>query len=385
MTMFGIVVGTCGVLVINVLGQAQNAALAEQLAQLGTNVISIAPGIASAKGVSKGGASRPSLTNRDVEILQRQVPDARALTPTVSGTETLSRGRKTVGSSVVGGYPDIASVQSHAVRLGAFYTAADEAAHLPVAVIGQTVVDRLFEGEDPLGAEIRIRGVTFRVVGVLEPRGFRGQTDLDNVAIVPFSTAQRRLYGSRVDSILVQAPRTEQIPMVMAAVAAALDQTHRTTAGGRRDYDVRNFQQAVDTARQQSEMLARALTAVAGVALAIGGFGLMNIMLLSVAERTTEIGLRLAVGARPADVLLQFLVEALTITVVAGLVGLALGFAVPLALRLPVRLLAEYPAAPTTAAAFASFAVAVATGVAFGFLPALRASRLDPVVALRSD
>jgi putative ABC transport system permease protein len=385
MTMFGIIVGTCGVLVINVLGQAQNEALAEQMAQLGTNVISITPGIASLRGVSGGAGSKPTLTNRDAQLLEQQVPYLRGLTPMVNGSETLVFGGQTIGASVIGAYPDLETVQSYSVRLGAFFTGADESARLPVAVIGQTVVDRLLKGNSPIGAEIRIRGVGFRVVGVLQARGHQGQTDLDDVAIVPFSTAQQRLYGAKLDSILIQASRTEQIPAVMAAATAALDQAHHTASGARRDFNVQNFQQAIDAARQQTALLTQTLSIVAGVALAIGGFGVMNIMLLSVTERTAEIGLRMAVGARPADVLLQFLVEALTITVVAGSIGLVLGFALPIALRLPVHMLAQYPAVPTPAASIATFAVVVATGVVFGFFPALRAARLDPVVALRSE
>ena len=171
----------------------------------------------------------------------------------------------------------------------------------------------------------------------------------------------------------------------MAAATATLDQTHRMAATGRRDFDVRNFQQVIDAAKQQADLMTRTLSIVAAVALAIGGFGLMNIMLLSVTERTAEIGLRLAVGARPADVLLQFLVEALTITVVAGITGLGLGFALPVALRLPLQFLAEHPAIPTVAAGIAAFAMVVITGIVFGFFPALRAARLDPVVALRSE
>jgi len=220
---------------------------------------------------------------------------------------------------------------------------------------------------------------------VLQPKGHRGQTDLDDVAIVPFSTAQQRLYGAKLDSILLQASRTEQIPSVMAAATATLDQSHQIPVGGQRDFSVQDFQQVVDTARQQSALLTRVLSAVVGVALVIGGLGVMNIMLISVTERTAEIGLRLAVGARPADVLLQFLVEALTMTVVAGLVGLLLGFATSIALRLPVRLLAEYPAVPDLATSALAFGVVIATGVVFGLYPAFRASRLDPVVALRAE
>jgi putative ABC transport system permease protein len=385
MTMFGIVVGVCGVLVINVLGQAQNAALAEQLAQLGTNLVSITPGAATFGPVSKGAASKPTLTDRDVQRLQQQVPYVRALTPLVSGTETLAFGDQTVGATVTGAFPDVVMVQSDAVRLGRFFTAADESAHLPVTVLGQTVVDQLFPNRNPLGAEVRIRDVNFRVIGVLQAKGHQGQTDLDDVAIVPFSTAQQRLFGAKLDSILLQAAQTEQIPAVMAAATATLDQSHHMPFGGQADFNIQDFQQVVDASKQQTALLTRVLTVVAGVALAMGGFGVMNIMLISVTERTAEIGLRLAVGARPADVLRQFLVEALTITAVAGVIGLLLGFALSVVLRLPIHFLAAYPAMPRMETSIMAFAVVVATGVVFGFYPALRASRLDPVVALRSE
>ena len=385
MTMFGIVVGVCGVLIIDVLGQAQNAALAEQLAQLGTNLISITPGFAFPGGVSRGAATPPTLTNRDIQLLREQVPDVHALTPLVSGTETLAFGNLTVGAAVTGAYPDVKTIQSDALQEGAFFTAADESAHLPFVVLGQTVVGKLFPNRDPLGAEVRIRDVNFQVVGVLRAKGHRGQTDLDDAAIVPFSTAQQRLYGARLDSILLQASRTEQIPAVMAAATATLDQSHHLTVGGHADFTIQDFQQVVDTARQQTALQTRVLTLVAGVALALGGFGVMNIMLISVTERTAEIGLRLAVGARPAGVLLQFLVEAATITSVAGGLGLLLGFALSLALRLPVHLLAAYPSLPTVQTSGAAIVVVVATGVVFGLYPALRAARLDPVVALRSE
>ncbi len=385
MTTFGIVVGVCGVLLIDVLGQAQNAALADQLAQLGTNLVSISPGIAVMGGVSGGAASKPTLTNRDVQLLQQQVPYVRALTPLVSGTETLAFSDQTVGATVTGAFPDIARLQSETVQHGRFFTAADESAHRPVAVLGPTVVNKLFPSRDPLGTQVRIRNVSFQVIGVLQPRGHRGQTDLDDVAIIPFSTAQQRLYGPRVDSILLQASSTEQIPAVMAATTATLDQSHRIPVGGRPDVVVQNFQQLLEASKQQTALLTRVLSIVAGVALAMGGFGVMNIMLISVTERTAEIGLRLAVGARPLDVLVQFLVEALTVTTVAGVIGLLLGFALPVPLRVPIHLLAAYPALPSVGTSLAAFGVIVATGVVFGFYPALRASRLDPVVALRSE
>ena len=164
----------------------------------------------------------------------------------------------------------------------------------PVVVLGQTVVDRLFPDRNPLGAQVRIGDVNFRVVGVLQSKGHRGQTDLDDVALVPFSTAQQRLFGTKVDSILIRAPRPEQIPAVMAAATATLDQSHHIPLGGRGDFIIQDFQHVIDTTRQQTVLLTRVLSVVAGVALAMGGVGVMNIMLISVTERTAEIGLRLA-------------------------------------------------------------------------------------------
>lgn len=389
MTMLGIVMGVCGLLIIDVLGQAQNAALTEKLARLGTNLVSISPGIASQGGVSKGVASKPTLTNRDVQLLREQIPYLRAFTPLVSGTETLIFADRTVGATVIGTYPDAATMQSYAVQYGRFFTATDEVAHLPVAVLGQTVVDQLFPNCNPLcnplGVEIRIRNVNFQVIGVLQPKGHQGSTDLDDVAIIPFSTAQERLYGSKVDSILLQATDTTQIPAVMAAATATLDQSHHIPVGSRPDFIVQNFQQLIEASKEQVALLTRVLTIVASVALAIGGFGVMNIMLISVTERTAEIGLRMAVGAQPRDVLLQFLVEALTITTVAGTIGLVLGFILPVLLRLPIHLLAAYPVLPTVGMSIAAVAVVGATGLVFGFYPALRASHLDPVTALRSE
>ncbi|MBX6772486.1 MAG: ABC transporter permease [Chloroflexi bacterium] len=280
-------------------------------------------------------------------------------------------------------------MQSYAVQYGRFFTATDEVAHLPVAVLGQTVVDQLFPNCNPLcnplGVEIRIRNVNFQVIGVLQPKGHQGSTDLDDVAIIPFSTAQERLYGSKVDSILLQATDTTQIPAVMAAATATLDQSHHIPVGSRPDFIVQNFQQLIEASKEQVALLTRVLTIVASVALAIGGFGVMNIMLISVTERTAEIGLRMAVGAQPRDVLLQFLVEALTITTVAGTIGLVLGFILPVLLRLPIHLLAAYPVLPTVGMSIAAVAVVGATGLVFGFYPALRASHLDPVTALRSE
>ncbi|HUZ27611.1 MAG TPA: ABC transporter permease, partial [Solirubrobacteraceae bacterium] len=246
--MFGIVLGTCGVLVISCLGQAQNAALAQQLAQLGSNVVSITPGIAALGGRSAGAGSKPTLMNRDVQLIQQQVPYLRALTPLVSETQTLVVGAHTVGATVVGAYTADEAVQSNGVRLGAFFTDSDEANHAPVAVLGQTVVDELFPGTSSLGATVRIGGADFRVAGVLWAKGHSGQTDLDDVVIVPFSTAQQRLFGPKLDSILLQAERTDDIPAIMAAVTVTLGQSHHIPAGGRADFAIQNYQRVVDTA-----------------------------------------------------------------------------------------------------------------------------------------
>ncbi len=386
MTMIGIIIGICGVLIINAIGQSQNMAIAAQLAQLGSNLVSISPGFAQTGGVSAGAGSRPTLTASDALAIRDQVAHVLAISPQIGGSEEVINGRLNYATSVLSANAAIESIQSYGIRLGAFFTDEDDAHGVAVAVLGQTVVDHLFPGTSPIGAQVRIRNADFTIVGVLQAKGHNGQSDLDDVVIVPFHTGQQRLFGyGNVASILLQVDRTDNIPAVVAGATKTLEQSHHVAPGRPDDFVVRNFQQIVDSAKQQAAVLTTVLTAVAGVALAIGGFGIMNIMLISITERTQEIGVRIAVGARPSDVLLQFLIEALTLCLVGAMCGILAGYAVATLITHMSSLLTRYPALPTAGAVGAAVGVAILTGLVFGFYPAQRAARLDPIVALRYE
>ncbi len=380
MTIVGIVLGICGVLVIDAVGQAQNAAVATQLAKLGSNLITVTPGIVRLGGV------RPALTLHDTSLMQAQVPDVAALTPEVTGSVPAIAGRLAYTTNVIGALPTIQQIQDDALAAGSFFTAQDESAGATVAVLGQTVVDKIFPGQDPVGQQLLLRNVEFRVVGVLAAKGHDAQTDLDDVVIIPLHTAQQRLFGyGNLASILLQADSTDDIPAVLAGVTATLEQAHHFTTGQPNEFNVTDDTQVANAARQQTALLTRVLTAVAGIALAIGGFGIMNIMLIAVSERTPEIGVRLAVGAQPSNILLQFLEEALTLTLVGGALGVASGYAAAAIVTRTVPALASYPAWPRLVAVGLALLVSVGAGLLFGLYPAYRAARLDPIHALHYE
>jgi putative ABC transport system permease protein len=384
MTMFGIVLGVCGVLVIDAVGQAQDAAVAAQLAKLGSNLVTVTPGIVRTGGAA--GNARPTLTLQDADLLQAQVPDVAALTPEVTGRVPAIAGPLAYTTTVVGARPALQQVQNDALARGRFFTTAEDDAGASVAVLGQTVVDKLFPGQDPLGQYLRLRNVDVRVVGVLAAKGHDGQTDLDDIVSVPLHTAQQRLLGyGDLASILLQADDTADIPAVLSGVTATLERAHHLPPGQPDDFSVHDYEQVAEAARQQTALLTRVLGAVAGIALAIGGFGVMNIMLIAVTERTPEIGIRLAVGARPADVLAQFLEEAATLTLVGGAIGVATGYAAAGILTHTVPALAAHPASPRPVAVGLALLVSVGTGLLFGLYPAHRAARLDPIHALRYE
>ncbi|MGI8915085.1 MAG: ABC transporter permease [Chloroflexota bacterium] len=386
LTMIGIILGVCGVLTINAVGQSQNAALAAQLAQLGSNLVSVASAAANVGGVSGGAGSLPSLTVRDAQAIREQVPDVAAISPGVSGQAPVVNGRLSWGTSVQGVYPEYQVIANDVTRLGAFFTAQDEAAGQPVAVLGQTVADHVFPATNPLGAIIRLRNVNFRVVGVLAAKGHNGQRDLDDVVLIPFSTGQQRLFGyASVGGLLLQVDSTSHLPGVLTGINRVLRSTRHIAAGRPDDFRVTNYQQLVDSAGQEAAAITMIMSAIAAVALTLGGFGLMNIMLMAVTDPTTEIGVRMAVGAQPGDVLLQFLSEAATLTIIGGLLGVVAGFAASAAIPYLAKPLANYPAWPAPGAIAVALGVSLAVGLLFGLYPAHRAAHLNPIEALRYE
>jgi putative ABC transport system permease protein len=387
MTMLSVLIGVAAVLVIDAVGHSQRDALQAQLAQLGTNVISVQPGIANIRGTSGGVGSKPTLKDRDVDAIRMQVPHIVALTPQdQAGFARVSAGHSIATTSVIAANPELAGIQSLGIAEGTFFGARDEDAAARVAVIGQTVVDHLFPGRDPLGQQLRVRNIDFTVIGVLTPRGRNVQSDLDDVIMVPFSTGERYLFGpNALSGILVEADDQANLTAVMDGLKTTLRASHDLPPGRADDFQLTNFQQAIDLAQQQASTLTRLLTYVAAIALAMGGLGIMNIMLLAVTERTREIGIMIAVGAQRRDVLLQFLIEAVALSVGGGVGGVALGFGLAPILARLVANLAAYPELPSAGAVGSSLAVSLAIGVGFGVYPAARAAWLDPIVALRAE
>jgi putative ABC transport system permease protein len=386
MTMVSVLIGVAGVLVIDAVGHSQRDALAAQLAQLGTNVVSVQPGAATVRGVSAGAASKRSLLDRDLAAIRDQVPHVAAMTPQDSGAMRITAGHLIASTTVVAVYPEYGTIQSLGVDQGTFFADRDEQTRAFVAVVGQTVVNHVFPGTNPIGQRLRIRNVDFTVIGVLTPRGRNAQVDLDDVALVPFSTGEQYLFGpNALSGILIQADDRESIPLVMASLKRALELSHNLAPGRPDDFQLTDFQQIIDLAQQQSATLTRILTYVAATALAMGGLGIMNITLLSVTERTREIGVMIAVGAQRRDVLLQFLAEALTLSIGGGVAGMVLGFALGAVATRMVAALAAYPEMPSLGAAGVALGFSVGIGVFFGLYPAAQAARLDPILALRAE
>jgi len=293
-------------------------------------------------------------------------------------------GNQNWNTRVQGVYPNYQSIQSWQMARGTWYSTDDETAAQPVAVIGQTIVDNLFAttGTNPIGQTIRINGQLFRVVGQLQSKGAQGFTNPDDVIFVPYSTALSRLKNSTyIDQIQVQVDNANNVNQVQLIVTALLEKRHHITAGVADDFRVRNSNQLVQTAQQQSTVLGALLVGIAAISLSVGGIGIMNIMLVSVTERTREIGIRMAIGARQRDIRNQFLIEALTLSSLGGIIGITLGILGGFALVSAFHL----PFVPSIPAVLLAFGVSAAVGVVFGLYPAVRASKLDPIVALRTE
>ncbi|MGI8916895.1 MAG: ABC transporter permease [Chloroflexota bacterium] len=382
LTMLGIIIGVGAVIVVIAIGQGAKDAVAAQLARLGTNMVTIQPGSSNIGGFTTGAGGRPTLTDKDVQTIQRQVPHITAISPLVGGNNQVAYQGLNWQSRVQGVYPDYQIIQDYTTSSGAFFTQDDETSANTVALIGQTVADNVFPGINPVGLRFRIRNVIFQVVGVLSVKGNNGFQDQDDIVLIPYSTAERRLYGSsNVNQVQVQVDQAQNINGVIDNISAVLRRSHRLPSFKPDDFTVRNLQQILQAGEQTANTIATLLTAVAAVSLLVGGIGIMNIMLVSVTERTREIGIRMAIGARARDVLLQFLVEAVTLSAVGGFIGIILGFLVTIA----VSHFAGWRTAVAPASVLLAFGFAALIGIFFGFYPARRASRLDPIDALRHE
>jgi putative ABC transport system permease protein len=383
LTALGIIIGVAAVIVMVALGEGASAQVRDRLAGLGTNVITISPGSARSGGARTGAGSASTLKAEDATAIEREVEGVARLSPVVNGNAQVIAGGQNWQTRVQGIRPDYLAIQNYTLARGALFSLQDDEAARNVALLGQTVTGNLFPGrQDPVGQVIRIRNVPFTVVGVLAPKGQTGFQDQDDMVFVPFRAAQLRLFGSNaINSISVQADQADNMDTVSAGVSQLLRERHRLQPREADDFTVRSSNDIIETAQGVTQTLTMLLGGVAAVSLIVGGIGIMNIMLVSVTERTREIGIRMAIGARPGDVLAQFLVEAVVLSVMGGLIGIGLGIA--LAIGLPRMM--GWAAVISLGSIGVAFGFAALVGIFFGFYPARKAAALNPIDALRYE
>ena len=385
LTMLGIVIGVGAVIAMVSIGKGADAEVQRQIRSLGTNMLVVVPGATTSAGVRSGWGGASTLTASDAQAIASECPDVVEVAWAKRRIAQVIQGERNWSTLVQGVTPSYSSVRGWPLDAGSFFAQRDEDGATRVAVLGRTVADQLFPpGEDPLGATIRVEGVAFRVVGVLQPIGQNafGQ-DQDDVVVIPFSTAERRVIGTEflgsVDMIFARASGLGTLDAAATQVAALLRDRHRIAAGRDDDFTVRNPSDMARASQEASRVMTNLLLSVASISLLVGGIGIMNILLVSVTERTREIGIRMAVGAKGRHILLQFLVEATALALAGGLAGAVLGIA---AARL-LSALAGWPTLIAPATVVGSVLFAGAVGTFFGFYPARRAASLDPITALR--
>jgi len=382
LTMLGIVIGVGAVIVMVAVGNGAQTMIKQQISSLGTNLIIVMPGSGVVGGANQGAGTFNKLTVADAEKLKRDGTMLSAVSPVVSTRTQVIGGNGNWRTSINGVSTDFLTIRDWSVTSGSFFEDADVKAGRKIAVIGATVATNLFPGTDPVGAQIQIGHVPFTITGVLAAKGQNaGGQDQDDVILMPYSTAQNRLSGNvRIGQILASATNADDIAAAQEEIKGIMRESHRLD-GADDDFTVRNQTEIAQAATSTTKVMSGLLAAIASISLLVGGIGIMNIMLVSVTERTREIGIRMAIGARGSDVLTQFLVESVAMSVLGGLVGLAAGYGGAALLGHITGWTTSTP--PSAVAIAVGFSAAV--GVFFGFYPARKAAALNPIQALRYE
>ena len=388
LTMLGIIIGVGAVITMVAVGAGAQARVAEQIQSLGSNLIIVLSGSVTAGGVRMGTSSQQTITEDDSAAIAREIPAVQVSAPSVRGNAQIVFGNLNWATGVQGVTPDYFEARDWAVIDGRPISPEDNDGAGKVALVGQTTAFNLFGDADPLGQIVRIKKVPFTVVGLLDRKGQNswGQ-DQDDVALIPLTTAKKKVLGvsqanaRSVGSISVKIRTGENMADAEEQMRALLRQRHRLQPYQDDDFTIRNLSEILQTQEESSKVMTYLLAAIASVSLLVGGIGIMNIMLVSVTERTREIGLRMAVGARGRDILMQFLVEAVTLSLIGGVIGIVVGVGGSQA----ISQFAEWRTELPVQAIGMAFGFAAAVGVFFGFYPARKAARLDPIEALRYE
>ncbi|MCH4167461.1 MAG: ABC transporter permease [Megasphaera sp.] len=383
LTMLGIIIGVGAVIVMISIGFGVRENVTSSIASLGSNMLIVSPGSTNNGGVRSAAGSSQKLKYEDAVAIKNKIKNIDYVSPTVNSSYQIVYGNENWNSSVYGVTPEYLKIRSLTVESGSFITDSDLNSRNRVAVIGPTVASNLFGTANPVGKNIRVHNQPFKVIGVLQEKGQSSMgTDQDDMVIVPLTTAQERLMGiTYVRSINIQVSSSDKIDAVQSQVETLLRQNHHIATGKDNDFTVRNLTSLMETMTSTTTMLTIFLGSIAAISLLVGGIGIMNIMMVSVTERTREIGIRKALGATFQNIMTQFLIESVVIGVIGGLLGVTIGVGCSLAIAKFTSLNTVITAAPI----IISFAFSVGIGLFFGIYPAKKAARLDPIDALRYE
>ena len=385
LTMLGIIIGVSAVVAMVSIGQGAQATVQAQIDSIGTNLLFVTAGAQNVGGVRSGtgDTGTNTLTVDDLEAIKREVPTVSMVTPTVNSRGQLVAGNMNWNTSIQGVSEEYPEVRKWTIQSGSFFTEGDVRTAARVLVVGQTIADNMFAGADPVGQTIRVQNLPFRVVGVMARKGQDPQgRDQDDIAFTPYTTVQKKILGSpRLQIAYVSAVSPDATYTAQQQISELLRQRHKLGPNEPDDFTVRNMSDIAQAANETNSTMTMLLACIAGVSLLVGGIGIMNIMLVSVTERTREIGIRMAIGARSSAVRSQFLIESVVLSLTGGLFGILLGVAVSIG----IPQLLGWPTLISSMSIVGSVIFSVAVGVFFGYYPARKAASLDPIEALRYE